>query len=128
MIDQGLREAMQGTFNVIAKLATSTASDRGTIARLTTTNAKLASQLETAQAYIKTLKEESVVLKEKIKPTWQGQHPAKLTSNNNYCWSHCYQVHRDHTSATCKTKKDGHKDTTTKNNTMGGVALMRRGS
>jgi phage host-nuclease inhibitor protein Gam len=52
---------------------------------LTATNAKLAAQLETYQACIKKLKEEIDELKAKIKPAWQGQRPAKLTSSNNYC-------------------------------------------
>jgi hypothetical protein len=58
-----------------------------------TTNAKLALKLENAQAYIKTLKEKIVALKAKIKPTWQGQRPEKLTSNTTYFWFHGYQVH-----------------------------------
>jgi hypothetical protein len=62
---------------VIAQLATSTASDRGTIAMLTATNANLYSQLETTQSYIKTLKEDIIMLKANIKLAWQGQRPAK---------------------------------------------------
>jgi hypothetical protein len=123
MIEQVRGEAMQGTVGVIAQLAIETATDRGTVATLTTTNATLASQLEVAQAYIKTRNDEIVVLKAKIKLARQGQRPAKSTSNNNYFWSHRYQVHKDHTSATCKAKKDGHKDTKTKDNTMVGFTL-----
>jgi hypothetical protein len=41
---------MQDTVDAIAQLATSTASDRGTVAEMTTTNAKLAIQLEAVQA------------------------------------------------------------------------------
>jgi hypothetical protein len=44
-------------------LATATASDRGTVATLTTTNAKLATQLEAAQAPIAQLKDEIAALK-----------------------------------------------------------------
>jgi hypothetical protein len=40
---------MQDTVDAIAQLATSTASDHVTVATLTTTNAKLAMQLEAAQ-------------------------------------------------------------------------------
>jgi hypothetical protein len=47
-------------------LATATASDRGTVAMLTTMNSKLASQLEAAQAYIKTLKDEIVAIKRRL--------------------------------------------------------------
>jgi hypothetical protein len=85
MTEQGCGETMQYTVDAIAQLATATASDRRTGATLTATNAKLTIQMETVQAYIKTLKEEMVALKANIKPVWQGQHPAKSTSNGNYC-------------------------------------------
>jgi hypothetical protein len=50
MIERGHGDTMQVTIAAIAQLATATASDRGTVATLTTTNAKIASQLEAAQA------------------------------------------------------------------------------
>jgi hypothetical protein len=52
MIKQGRGDTMQVTVNAIAQLATATASasDLGMVATLTATNAKLASQLESAQA------------------------------------------------------------------------------
>jgi hypothetical protein len=46
MIEQGRDESMQDTAEAITQLETATASDRGTVATLTTTNAKLATQLE----------------------------------------------------------------------------------
>jgi hypothetical protein len=39
IIEQGRDESMQDTVDAIAQLATSAASDRGTVATLTTTNA-----------------------------------------------------------------------------------------
>jgi hypothetical protein len=69
-------------------LATATASDRGTVATATTTNAKLANQLEAAHALIAQLKSKIATLKSKIKPAWQGQRPAKTTNNDSYCWYH----------------------------------------
>jgi hypothetical protein len=68
MIEQGREETMQDTVDAIAQLATATASDRGTVTTLTTTNAKLATQLEAAQAHIAQLKDEIAALKNKIKP------------------------------------------------------------
>jgi cell division protein FtsB len=53
-------------------LETSTASDRGTVATLTTANVKLATQLEAAQAQIAQLKNEIATLKKNIKPDWKG--------------------------------------------------------
>jgi hypothetical protein len=79
--------------------------------------------MEAAQAYINMIKDEILALKAKIKPARQCQRPAKsMNNNNNYCWSHGHQVPKDHTSATCKARKDGHQDIVTNDNTMGGVA------
>jgi hypothetical protein len=108
MIEQVHKDTMQDTVDAIAQLATATASDRGTVDTLTTTNAKLATQLEAAQAQIALLKNDITTLKNKIKPVWQGQRPIKTMNNGSYCWSHGYQVAKSHTSATCNMKKSGH--------------------
>jgi hypothetical protein len=121
MIEQVREETMQDTVDAISLLATATASDRGTVATLTTTNAKLATQLEDAQAQIAQLKDEIAALKNKIKPSWKFHGPIKTTNNDSYCWSHSYQVAKSHTSETCNMKKSGHKDAANKNNPMGGV-------
>jgi predicted RNase H-like nuclease (RuvC/YqgF family) len=121
MIEQTRDESMQETAEAIAQLATATASDRGTVATLTTTNAKLATQLEAAHALIAQLKSEIATLKIKIKPVWQGKRPTRTTKNDSYCWSHGYQVAKSHTSATCNVRKTGHQETVTKVDTMGGV-------
>jgi hypothetical protein len=63
---------MQDNVDAIAQLAIATASDRGTVATLTTTNAKLANQLEAAHALIAQLKNKIAMLKNKIKPAWHG--------------------------------------------------------
>jgi hypothetical protein len=121
MIEKGREETMQDTVDAIAQLATATASDRGTVATLTTTNAKLAMQLEDAQARIAQLKDDIAALDNNIKPAWQGQRPIKTTNNDSYCWWHVHQVAKSHMSATCNMKKSGHKDAANKNNPMGGV-------
>jgi hypothetical protein len=121
MIEQGRDDSMQDTVDAITQLATTTASDRGTLATLTTTNAKLANQMEAAHTLIAQLKNDIATLKNKIRPAWQGQRPVKTTNNNSYCWSHGYQVAKSHISATCNMKKSGHQDAATKINTMGGV-------
>jgi hypothetical protein len=121
MIEQGRDETMQDTADAIDQLATATASDRGTVATLTTTNAKLATQLEAAHAQIAQLKNEIATLKNKIKPAWQGQLPVKTTNNDSYCWSHGYQVAKSHTSATCNMKQSGHQDAANKSNHTSGV-------
>jgi hypothetical protein len=121
MIEQVCAESMQDTVDAIAQLATATASDRGTVATLTMTNAKLATQLETTHAQIAQLKNEIATLKNNIKASWQGQRTVKTTHNDSYCWSHGYQISKSHTSATCNMKKSGHQDTANKSNTMGGI-------
>jgi hypothetical protein len=100
MIEHGREETMQDTVDSIAQLATATASGRGTVATLTATDEKLAMQLEADQGQIVQLKNKVAELKIKIKPAWQGQRPHKMTDNDNYCWSHWYQVAKAHTSAT----------------------------
>jgi hypothetical protein len=94
MIIEQIRDgSMQETAEAIAQLATATASDRGTVATLTTTNAKLATQIE----------------------------PARTTNNDSYCWPHGFQVAKSHTSATCNVRKTGHQENATRIDTMGGV-------
>jgi predicted RNase H-like nuclease (RuvC/YqgF family) len=105
MIEQGREEKIQDTVDAIAQLATSTASYRGTVATLTTSNAKLATQLEATQAHIAQLKNEVATLKNNIKPARQEQQPHKTTNNDSYCWSHGFQVAKLRTSATCNIKK-----------------------
>jgi hypothetical protein len=84
MIEQGCNDSMHETAEAIAQLATATASDRGTVATLTTTNDKLANQLEAAHALIAQLKSEIATLKIKIKPVWQGQRPTRTMNNDSY--------------------------------------------
>jgi hypothetical protein len=121
MIEQGRDDSMQETAEAIAHLDTATSSDRGTVAMLTTANAKLSNQLKAAHDLIAQLKSEIETLKIKIKPVWQGQRPARTTNNDSYCWSHGYQVAKSHTSATCNVRKSGHQEAATKIDTMGGV-------
>jgi predicted RNase H-like nuclease (RuvC/YqgF family) len=121
MIEQGRPESMHNTAEAIAQLATATASDRSTVATLTTTNAKLATQLEAANALIVQLKNKIATLKNKIKPAWQGQRHVRTTNKDRFFWSHGYQVDKSHTNATCNMKKSGHQDAAIKSNTMGGV-------
>jgi hypothetical protein len=121
MIEQGRDESMKEAAEAIAQLAMATASDRGTVATLTTTNTKLANQLEAAHALIAQLKSEIATLKIKIKPLWKGQRPTRTTSNDSYFWSHGYQVAKLNTSATCNIRKSGHQETVTKFDTMGGL-------
>jgi hypothetical protein len=68
MIEHGRNDSMQDTVDAITQLATATASDRDTVATLTITNAKPATQLEAAYEPIPQLKNEIATLNNKIKP------------------------------------------------------------
>mmetsp|Transcript_40945 Transcript_40945/g.98746 ORF Transcript_40945/g.98746 Transcript_40945/m.98746 type:complete len:363 (+) Transcript_40945:407-1495(+) len=49
------------------------------------------------------------------KPRTQRQY-----HNDNYCWTHGYDVGKTHNSATCRRPRPGHQATATKQNPMGG--------
>jgi hypothetical protein len=121
MIEQSQDGSMQETAEEIAQLATATVSNRGMVATLTTTDAKLATQLEAAHPLIAQLKSEIATLRIKIKPVWQGQQLARTMNNDSYCWSHGFQAANSHTSATCNVRKAGHQENATRIDTMGGV-------
>ena len=46
--------------------------------------------------------------------------------NLYYCWSHRYVHDRNHTSATCRNKKDGHKDDADHRNCQGGSTKIEK--
>lgn len=50
---------------------------------------------------------------------------ARVYSNRNYCHTHGYDMHDDHTSVTCNIKAEGHLDDATFNNKMGGSQKNR---
>jgi hypothetical protein len=77
MVEQGRHDSMQDTVDTIAQLATVTASDRSTVATLTTTNAKLANQLEAAHALIAQLKNEIATLKTRLNLLGRVSDPSK---------------------------------------------------
>ena len=57
--------------------------------------------------------------------------PVHVLTNNNikmyYCWSHGLGKNSRHTSATCNRKKEGHQDTATADNMMGGCDRIMQG-
>ena len=50
----------------------------------------------------------------------EPKKPLFITNNDNYCWSHGYQVGKEHTSETCTKPREGHQRNATLANTMGG--------
>jgi chromosome segregation ATPase len=77
MIEQCRDDSMQDTVDAISQLETATASDRGTVATLTTTNDKLANQLEAAHALIAQLKNEIATLKTRLNLLGRDNDPSK---------------------------------------------------
>eukprot|EP00970_Alexandrium_tamarense_P017459 scaffold9620_cov75-Alexandrium_tamarense.AAC.1 len=39
---------------------------------------------------------------------------------SGYCWTHGYKVKKGHNSKTCKTRGEGHQESATRSNIMGG--------
>ena len=50
----------------------------------------------------------------------QPPNPVKRYENNNYCWSHGWDVENDHHSGCCNNPKQGHQFMATRTNPMGG--------
>jgi hypothetical protein len=49
-----------------------------------------------------------------------NQSTRKRYNNTNYCWSHGYDITREHDSSSCRFPKDGHNTAATRTNNMGG--------
>lgn len=88
----------------IANLAAATDIDRTLLSQLTTT--------------IQSLAEEVSKLKGEKKNNTITVY--KRFKNNNYFWSHGYDITENHTSATCRFKNDGHIDSATHQDNQGG--------
>jgi hypothetical protein len=113
----------------MANLATTTSADRETVATLTRAIATLTDQLKAKDTWAKSQEAEVrrllgvpghaiPVAATSTPPTYVRK--SYRTNNDNYCWSHGYQVGLNHTSANCTNKAPGHKDNAIKSNIMGG--------
>jgi hypothetical protein len=114
--------------NVMANLATATSADRETVATLTKAVATLTAQLKVKDILAKSQEAELKRLlgahanATPVVPIAESTayvRKSYKTKNDNYCWSHGYQVGFTHTSANCTTKAPCHKNAATKNNIMG---------
>jgi hypothetical protein len=121
--------ADNGFVTAMANLATATSDDRETVATLTKAIATLTEQLKAKYIWAKFQEAELKCLlgghtsAAPIVPTTPGSADVRKsykTKNDNYSWSHGYQVGLAHTSANCNKKAPGHKDAATKDNIMGG--------
>jgi hypothetical protein len=113
----------------MANLATAMSGDHETVATLTRAIATLTDQLKAKDIWAKS-QEAEVRRLLRVQgntrsaaatgtPTTYVRKSYK-TNNDNYCWSHGYQVGLNHTIANCTKKAPGHKDNAIKTNIMGG--------
>jgi hypothetical protein len=118
-----------GVVTAMANLATATSADRETVATMTRAISTLTDQLKAKYIWAKSQEAEV----RRLLGTQGNARPAAApgptktyvrksykTNNENYCWSHDYQVGFNHTSANCTKKAPGHKDKATNSNIMGG--------
>jgi hypothetical protein len=113
----------------MANLVTATSADRETVATLTRAIATLTDQLKAKDSWAKSQEAEVrrlLGVQGHTKPAASTITPTTYiiksyrTNNDNYCWSHGYQVGLNHTSANCTKKAPGQKDNAIKSNIMGG--------
>jgi hypothetical protein len=118
-----------GFTTAMANLATATSADRETVATLTRAIATLTDQLKAKDTWAKSQEAEVrrlLVVQVHARPAEAPSTPTTYvrksyrTNNDNYCWSHGYQVGLNHTSANCTKKSPGYKDNAIKSNIMGG--------
>jgi hypothetical protein len=118
-----------GFFTAMANLATTTSADRETVAALTKEIVAPTDQLAARDAWgrskeaeIKRLVSMCTITGATYAATPGAPYVRKSSKNDNdnYCWSHGYQVGQAHTSNNCTKKAHDHKDEATKDNIMGG--------
>ena len=105
----------ESTINALANFATSTASDRAALSKLTDTIQEVTAELSAARKKIDELQA-------KLSEKQNGKRKGKENNNPNesikYCFRHGFMC--DHHSSQCNDKQEGHKHNATKFNTMGG--------
>jgi hypothetical protein len=133
------RDFLETTADALANLAEITVTDRTAVANLVTSNSTLTAQLALRDAEIVDLKNQIKSLKNNrpsgtanANPATGGTaptrtaRPLRITANNNYCWTHGYQIADTHTSATCTKPRDGHQREATGSNPMGGSTFGKQ--
>ena len=59
-------------------------------------------------------------ISKKVGTPGQPRQSAAKWDPAGYCWTHGYKVKKGHDSKTCKTRGDGHQESATRGNIMGG--------
>jgi len=111
-------------------LAAAATTERTTLTQLIENNATLTANVGTLTTSIAALTSAYTLLANGHTPNTQPAAPTATPTvrrqphpsldPDGYCWTHGYRVKRGHNSASCTNKKEGHKDTATRANTMGG--------
>lgn len=116
-----VNEQLAQQTEALANLATATASDRQAFQVLTNAVAELTKQLKEKDAMLEKLLKSSNN-NSRAAPGSKKPYVANTPyiENTNYCWTHGYRVHQNHTSASCQSKAEGHQDAATRDNPMGG--------
>jgi hypothetical protein len=109
------------TAEAFANLANATASDRSMMADLMATNKTLLEQLSSLTREVAQLRTASAPPRGRGDGDGGGNRSTRKRYNNtNYCWSHGYDISREHDSSSCRFPKDGHTTAATRTNNMGG--------
>ncbi len=112
------------TADAFANLATATASDRQMLADLTTANKDLTAHLAKQDNEIKQLRAKIHTLQTKDRTGRNAGRnavtSARKFNNNNYCWTHGFDISKNHTSKTCLFPAEGHEREAVKCNIMRG--------
>jgi hypothetical protein len=113
--------------NALDNLAMATTADNNIVTQLTQTNAELVKAVGVLTTQLKKALDNNTMLVQKMGANTSTNTAKKASSNNDskfdpngYCHTHGYRVIYGHSSATCNFKLQGHQDTATRTNTMGG--------
>ena len=120
--------AMEGfvsdTADAFANLATATASDRTMMTELTKTNTELLRQLASQAQELQALRAQLSARNNNNDTTNTNTRgtrgKTRYNNNENYSWTHGYDVADTHKSSSCTNPGEGHKKEATRANTMGG--------
>jgi hypothetical protein len=125
--NNAMADFTQETAEAFANLATATAADRGMMADLMATNKTLLDQLSLLTQEVASLRNNQQGHNQRSNPP-AAQHGGnngggrlrKRYHNQNYCWTHGFDLTRNHDSTNCRFPADGHKTDATRTNNLGG--------
>ena len=99
-------------------LALAAANNTTVLQQLTSANLALTTSNATLTAANKKLSEALAKVPATTPGTPRSPRPPNKPFPGNYCWTHGHRISQHHTSATCGSKAEGHKDAATASNTM----------